>query len=229
MRIIRSVQQTTDYSTLKLSNRGLHVLPYEVGLLDRLVKLHLSNNQLSTFPVFLGQLQKLETLDLSQNRLMSISYHLAVSLPFLKKLQVRTSCAFILPPSVAKLTTHTHTHHRTRTRPRTARVADPSVATQPNRHCVAFPDVRSREPHRARLVPQQIGLSPFIPTTHDTRIPNTPHTAHRTPHTAHRTPHTAHRTPHTAHRTRTPHTHTAHAHRTHRALHHTRLACKENE
>jgi Leucine-rich repeat (LRR) protein len=64
------------------------VLPYEVGVLEQLVRLQLSNNQLSTFPVFLGKLHKLEVLDLSQNRLMSISYHLAVSLPFLKRLQV---------------------------------------------------------------------------------------------------------------------------------------------
>jgi internalin A len=66
-------QAATDKVTeLNLSDKGLTILPPEIGQLTNLRSLDLNSNQLSSLPPEIGQLTNLRSLNLFNNQLSSL-------------------------------------------------------------------------------------------------------------------------------------------------------------
>ena len=71
----RCLYLTKQFNTyiLHLSDKGLHTIPYEIGLLTQLTSLHLQANNLQTIPSSIFELTNLKILYLNHNKLQIIS------------------------------------------------------------------------------------------------------------------------------------------------------------
>ena len=69
LEMIRTIQDcaAAGQQALDLSNRGIAILPPEIGLLSKLITLELNGNRLTSLPVEVTQLKQLAALDLRDN------------------------------------------------------------------------------------------------------------------------------------------------------------------
>src|SRR4051812_29721957 len=70
--ILELLRTNPEITKLNLSNRGINILPDEIGLLINLVDLNLDNNNLETLPEIIGNLASLETLKVGGNLLKEL-------------------------------------------------------------------------------------------------------------------------------------------------------------
>ena len=87
---------------LSLSNKGLEVIPPEIGNLTNLTALRLDNNDLAEIPIQIGQLTNLTTLFLHQNNLTEIPVQIK-GLTKLTRLFLYNNDLAQIPPEIGSL------------------------------------------------------------------------------------------------------------------------------
>jgi Leucine-rich repeat (LRR) protein len=95
-------QEALQAQRLDLSNRGLSVLPPEIGRLTNLEHLDLTGNQLTSLPPEIGRLTNLRTLDLGRNRLTAFPSPV-LELSNLEAVGFTENQLTILPPQIGQL------------------------------------------------------------------------------------------------------------------------------
>jgi internalin A len=102
--ILRIIEQAKEenWEKLDLGDKGIEVLPKELGNLSNLTELYLSGNRLMKIPIEIGNLSNLKKLYLSSNDLLSFPKELC-KLSKLEDLKLHSNRLSLIPKELVKL------------------------------------------------------------------------------------------------------------------------------